>query len=123
MAYDQFDRTHPVITDTRQVVVDEARYNLNALADAIVAGGQLYGYNYSYDVGAGDKYEPAIYYWKNGNDWIRSANTWGTTGGEDGNPTVCVFSYSDDAGSTWETIGTLTFTWDADGVLTSTTWS
>ena len=122
MAYDTFDRTHPVITDTRQDVVDETRYNLNALADALLMGGNpLPGYAYSWSTGTAS--DPENIYYKNGNDWIHLDITWGSGGGEDGNPTEVGYYYSDDAGSNWATMGIQTFTWTVDGDLASTAWS
>lgn len=122
MAYNAFDAAKPVITDSRQDVVDKTRYNLTALRDALIMGA-MPGFNYSYVVGTGSADEPQYMYYKNGNTWVRVTITWGTTGGEDGNPTQELWALSTDGGSNYDTIKTIAYTWDASGRLTSTTHS
>jgi hypothetical protein len=57
---------------------------------------------------------------------VRLTVTWGTTGGEDGSPTTIVYAYAPDyptlAGG-WDTIGTATMTYDANGNMTDLQWS
>lgn len=54
---------------------------------------------------------------------LRKTITWGTTGGEAGNPVAILHEYSADAGSTWTAVGTSTLAWDADGYLTAINWT
>lgn len=54
---------------------------------------------------------------------VRAALTWGTAGGEAGNPTVIAYSYSSDSGASYAAIGTKTITYDGSGNITATTWS
>ena len=49
--------------------------------------------------------------------------TWGTTGGAAGNVTQAVYAYSANSGSTYDTVGTLSITYDTAGYVTGTTWS
>lgn len=126
MVYTKFTPDTPVIADTGAEVIDDTRYNLMALRDAIVAG-VLVDWDMSQVVGGGSAEEPdEIWYSSNSTtEAIRLDITWGTSGGEDGNPTVVVYYYTaDDTPTiTWETIGTLTYTYNSNGTVTATTWS
>jgi len=125
MVYVAFISDKPVIADDGDVVITNTRENLMALRDAVVAGA-LKGWDMSQVVGGGDTDEPdEIWYSNNGNtEAIKLDITWGTAGGEDGNPTVIVYSYStDDFGASDEPIGTLTMTYNSNGTMTVSTWS
>ena len=125
MVYVAFVSDKPVIADDGDVVINNTRENLMALRDAVVAGA-LKGWNMSQVVGAGSTDEPdEIWYSNNSNtEAIKLDITWGTAGGEDGNPTVIVYFYStDDFGASNETIGTLTMTYNSNGTMTVSTWS
>ena len=96
-----------------------------ALRDAVVAGA-LKSWNMTLTVGGGSDEEPdEILYSNNTNtEAIKLDITWGTTGGEDGNPTVIVYHYStDDFGASDETIGTWTGAYNSNGTLTASVWS
>ena len=126
MVYVQFVSDKPVIADDGDVVINNTRENLMALRDSIVAGA-LKGWDMSLVTGGGTDEEPdEIWYSNNTNtEAIRLSPTWGTTGGEDGNATVILYEYTaDDTPTiTWETIGTLTNTYNANGTLTASAWS
>lgn len=94
----------------------------NEIALAIgIAVGELETYAYSQSVGAGDALRPDIEYWTSGTNKIRVTNTWGTSGGQDGNLTQRVIEWSTDSGSSWAAVKTITYTYDASGNLTATT--
>jgi hypothetical protein len=120
MAYTPFDSTKPTTSQTRQAAIDSIHANEMANRDMAIIG-DAKGWDYS--VSGGTAEQPAITYRKNGAEWLRATLTWGTTGGEAGNVTVATYAYSSNSGGAWDTIGTLTFTYDANGNLTSTTWS
>ncbi len=120
MAYTQFEDNKPVDTDTGPDVIDDARNNLMALRDMVVMGA-MPGWNVSKS--GGTTSQPAIIYWKNGSEWIKAALTWGSSGGADGNVTQAVYSYSSNSGSTYDTIGTETITYETDGSFKSSSWS
>lgn len=67
--------------------------------------------------------QPETLLYTKGTERVRAALTWGTTGGEAGNVTVAIYSYSSDSGLTYSTIGTKTVTYDGSGNVVSTTWS
>jgi hypothetical protein len=118
MAYVPFDLTHPDLTDGRTVEINTIRANLAALLDmCIFGGGVVPGFAYSWSGGTAD--QPTLQYYKNGNYWIKLAYTWNA----DSTPATVVCSVSTDGGSNYDSAGTLTFTWDGDGNLTSTAWS
>lgn len=120
MAYVPFVSDKPVITDNGDVVINNTRENLMALRDAVVAGA-LKGWNMA--ATGGTAAEPTQILYSKGNERVRLAITWGTTGGEDGNPKTVVYSYDGDAGASYDTIGTWTGTYDANGNLTAETWT
>jgi hypothetical protein len=125
MVYVAFVSDKPVIADDGDVVITNTRENLMALRDAVVAGA-LVDWDMSQTVGGGDTDEPdEILYSNNGNtEALKLDITWGTAGGEDGNPTVIVYHYStDDFSGSDETIGTWTGTYNSNGTLTVGTWS
>jgi hypothetical protein len=125
MVYVPFVSDKPVIADDGDVVINNTRENLMALRDAIAAGA-LVDWDMSLTIGAGTAEEPdEILYSNNSNtEAIKLDITWGTTGGEDGQPTVIVYHYStDDFSVSDETIGTLTNTYNSNGTLTAAVWS
>ena len=125
MVYVAFVSDKPVIADDGDVVINNTRENLMALRDAVVAGA-LKGWDMTLTVGGGSDEEPdEIRYSNNGNtEAIKLDITWGTTGGEDGNATVIVYSYStDDFSVSDEAMGTLTNTYNSNGTLTASVWS
>jgi hypothetical protein len=120
MAYTSFAEDKPVINENGDVVINYTRTNLMALRDAIVMGA-LKSWNLS--VSGGTVSEPAIIYWTRSTEKIRATITWGTSGGSDGQPSVVVYAYSSNSGSSWDTIGTLTFSYESGGSMTSSVWS
>lgn len=122
MVYIPFVSDKPDIVDTGAAVVDDSRQNLMALRDALVAGA-LVDWDLTITVGGGSNAEPDEIIYKKGTEWLRLDITWGTTGGNDGNPTVIVYAYSANTGVAYDTIGTLTHTYDGSGNLTATVWS
>lgn len=120
MAYNRFNRSKPVITDTRQVNWDNTRFNFDAIGDALVLG-VMDGFVYSQSGGTAE--EPGVQLWTNGSIQVRATNTWGSTGGNVGNRTSILWELSTDSGSTWSTIGAgaETRTYDASGNMTAST--
>lgn len=125
MVYVPFTSDTPIIADNGDVVINNTRENLMALRDGLVAGA-LVDWDMSLIIGGGSDEEPdEIRYSNNGNtEALQLLITWGTAGGEDGNPTVIVYHYStDDFGASDETIGTWSGTYNANGTLTAGVWS
>lgn len=117
MAYTQFDPSKPDGTSG-----DGASYtsgihdNFKALRDAVIMG-DMEGWNLSYSGGTAD--QPDYHIYSKGTERVRLHYTWNT----DGYITEIVYEYSSDSGSTYDTIGTETITYDADYNVTATTWS
>ena len=126
MVYVPFVSDTPVIAANGDVVINNTRENLMAVRDAGVIGA-LVGWDMSQVVGGGDTDEPdEIWYSNNVNtEALRLDITWGTAGGDDGQPTVIVYYYTaDDTPTiTWDIIGTLTNTYNSNGTLTAAVWS
>ncbi len=126
MAYEWFDVNKPDIADAGSSVVDEARETVMALRDAVIMG-HIASWDLTIVEGGGDAEEPDELKYSDGTggttEWIKAVLTWGTTGGEDGNITVEVWSYSADNESSYDTIGTRTITYDGSGNVTAEAWS
>lgn len=121
MAYAQFNGSKPVTSpDTRQESIDAIRNNGLAVRDMAILG-TCPGFDFSTSGGTPD--QPAITLRTKGLEVLRASITWGTTGGQAGNPTSIVYEYSADGGSTWNAVGTVAFTYDTDGYPTGSTWS
>lgn len=119
--YIDFDPDTPDwTTQTGTEFAQSVRDNQAALRDMVVLG-SFPGWNLS--VSGGTAEQPAILLRSKGTERLRASVTWGTSGGEDGNPTVILYEYSNDSGVTYSAIGTNTITWDADGNVVATTWS
>lgn len=121
MAYTPFDpaKPDPASQNITQFGASD-RTNQAAIRDAVMMG-TMPGFNYSQTGGTAE--QPATIFYKKGAEWLRGALTWGTAGGEAGNVTVTVYSYSSNSGGAWDTIGTETNAYDANGNCTTTTWS
>lgn len=120
--YTAFDPAKPDgSTQTGTQFGQSARDNLKALRDACVIGGGFYGFNLA--VSGGSAEQPALLTYSKGTERVKAALTWGTSGGEAGNVTQAVYSYSSDSGGSYATIGTKTVTYDANANVTATTWS
>jgi hypothetical protein len=116
MAYTAFDSSKPNFSDSRTSQVNYIRTNLTALRDAVIMAA-MKGFNYSWSGGTADK--PTYQYYKNGNTWLRATITWGA----DDNPTSILYEKSTNGGLSYAAIGTVTYSYDADGNLDSSTWS
>lgn len=96
------------------------RQNLQALRDMVVSGATV-GWAMAPSGGAPDK--PAIITYSNATERLRVQLTWGATGGAAGNVVAAAYTYSPNAGATWDAIGTRTIDYDAAGFVTGTAWS
>ena len=122
MAYLPFTSDKPVITDTGGQVIDRTRENLMALRDAIQVG-SLVGWTLTNTDITGPAAEPTQIIYKKSTEWLRLQITWGTTGGDDGNPKTIVYAYSANSGGLYDTIGTATMTYDSSGNLRDVAWA
>ncbi|HEY0818127.1 MAG TPA: hypothetical protein VGD46_05065 [Rhizobacter sp.] len=120
MAYTQFAKDKPVITDTGGQVVDATRTNAMALRDAIQMGVMP---NWTFTTSGGTAEQPDVITYANGVERLRLTITWGSTGGTVGNPTVIAYAYSGNSGGAYDAIATATNTYDSNGNMTGTTWS
>jgi hypothetical protein len=115
MAYTQFDASKPNPANARTSDINAMRTNMTALRDGILMGA-FKGFAYSWS--GGTAAEPQYQFYKNGTTWLRATITWSL-----GSPSTILYELSTDGGGSYATIGTLTFTFDVDGNLTSTAWS
>ena len=121
MAYQAFDVTKPdAVTQNGTQVVQAIRDNIRALRDLVVTGAS-FGWTTTASGGTPEQRTTVVR--ANGVERLRSAITWGTTGGEEGNVIRVDYSYSLDSGSTYEAIGYVVNTYDVDGNFVSQAWS
>lgn len=120
MAYTKFANNKPDIADDGTAVVDNTRDNLEALRDNIVTGVMP---DWPLDTVTGPSDEPTELIWKNGVLWLRAQITWGSAGGADGNPTSITYSFSGNSGGAYDTIATLTLSYNTGGDCTGSSWA
>ncbi len=122
MAYVTFDVTKPDgSTQGGSAVLQSVRNNMQALRDSLVMSGLFFGWPVT--VSGGTPEQPTTFIYSKGVERVRSVVTWGTVGGASGNPQTIVYSYSSNSGTSYDTIGTKVVVYDANGNVTSTTWS
>lgn len=123
MAYTKFDESKPdPTTDNGSAMCNNTRFNLTALRDMVLMGG-VEGWNMT--VEPADATYPTLYRFTNpGVERIEATPTW--NGSEEGRVDSLAFVYYDNptpGSGTAESIGTITFTYNADGAVTASTWS
>jgi len=115
MTYTAFADDKPVASDSGLTVVDDTRNNLMAMRDAVVMGA-MSGWNYAPSGGTAE--EPATLTYSKGTERLRATLTW-----SGGNVTQAVWAYSSNSGSTFDTIGTESITYDSGSNVTAVSWS
>ena len=122
MTYTAFNEAKPDSTAAGGMPVysQAIRDNLQALRDAVIMGA-LAGWAMTPSGGTAE--QPTTLTYSKGTERIKAALTWGTTGGESGNVTQSVYSYSSNSGTSWDVIGTRTVSYDANSNVTGTAWS
>jgi hypothetical protein len=120
MAYVYFDVAKPQTTENGTDFAYSTRKNFLAVRDAVIAGGDLFGWNLSivYD-GEG---RPQTLTYSSGAERWRKVITYGTLGYAAGKPQTVALSYSSTSGASYDSVGTKTIVYGADGP-TSITWS
>ena len=86
-----------------------------------LASGTLAGFAFAATGGTPE--QPAVITHSRGVERLRETVTWGTAAGAAGNPESILYEYSEDSGSNWLTVGTITYTYDASGNVTAAAWS
>lgn len=121
MAYTGLDLTKPDgATQNGTQVLQSIRDNQRALRDMIVSG---FAAGWAMTLSGGTAGQPAQILKSAGTERLRATLTWGTTGGEAGNVTKSVYAYSSNSGGSYDTVGTLSISYDSAGYVTGTTWS
>jgi hypothetical protein len=120
MAYEEFDITTPVATQTAVSAMDSSRKNLNALRDAVVTG-TFKGWAFT-NLGP-DKSVPVSTLHSKGTERLRTEINYGSTGGADGLPNEVTYTYSSDGGSSYATVGVQTISYTASSDVNTTSWS
>lgn len=92
--------------------------NLNALLHGLTLGA-IKAWNMSVTIGTGSADAPQFITLSNGVYRLRKTITWAGSG----SVTSVLYEFSSNSGSSYDTIGTCTFTYDGSDNLTSWTWS
>jgi len=111
MAYNAFDGSKPVISDTRGVVVSETNENVRALRDMVIHGadGSL---AWTWSITGGTNDVPTTIVLTNGTQRQRWTLTWAANT----RITSITGAYSSDSGALYDTIGSWTFGFTGDDV-------
>lgn len=121
MAYTGLDLTKPDgAAQHGAEVLQSVRDNQRALRDMIVAG---FAAGWAMSLSGGTAGQPAQVLKSAGTERLRATLTWGSTGGAAGNVTQAVYAYSANGGGSYDTVGTLSISYDTAGLVTGTTWS
>jgi len=115
MTYTAFADDKPTVDTNGLQVVDDTRNNLMAMRDAVVMGAMS---GWAYAPSGGTAEEPATLTYSKGTERLRATLTW-----SGGNVTQAVWAYSDNSGSTFDTIGTESITYDSGSNVTAVSWS
>lgn len=99
---------------------DSTRDHLTRMRAALASGTMI---GFAIAVTGGTPEQPAVITHSRGVERLRETVTWGTASGAAGNPESILYEYSEDSGSTWMSIGTITYTYDASGNVTAAAWS
>jgi hypothetical protein len=117
--FTRFNAATPVITDTRQDAIDGIRYNqLATYVNAALNGGVGWHGMIVQEDANGNAISGIT---KNADDTVAVKVEW-TYDVTGDNCDTATFSYSEDNGATWEEIGTITYTYDANGNITASQW-
>lgn len=116
MAYTAFDATLPDGTHSGPTVITEIKTNMAALRDACVMGGGFFGWAMAASGGTADA--PTTLTYSKGTERVRATLTWTS-----GKVTSAVYAYSANSGTSYDTIGTKTITYDGSDNVTGTSWS
>ena len=122
MTYAAFDPAKPDASSQNITqFAQSARDNAKAIRDACILGGGFPGWALA--ISGGTAEQPTTFVYSKSSERVRATLTWGTVGGEAGNPTSTLFEYSSNSGSSYDPIGTKTNTFDGSGNLTAVAWS
>lgn len=122
MAYDNYKDDKPDGDNNGPVFSADTKINLDALLHMIAIGTPI-GWNQSQSNGTGTNERPQFDLYTKGTMIVRSTNTYGTSGPENGQITVQLWEFSNDNGNNYDPMGTVTITYFADGRKPSTVWS
>ncbi len=78
--------------------------------------------NWDMTPSGGTASQPTVLTYSKGTSRLKISLTWGTTGGEAGNPIQAVYEKSVDSGSHYTTLGTETISYDSDGNVNGISW-
>lgn len=120
MAYAAFNQTLPDGTANGAATLEDIRENQAALRDMILLGAAP---GWSFTPSGGTAEQPDQILMSKGTERLRTVLTWGASGGSDGNVTQMVCSYSSNSGTSYDTVGTFTVSYDANGNVVSGVWS
>lgn len=106
-------------TGTGSSFATQLQTNLNALMHAVILGA-MKSWNMAVSNGTGTAAMPQFIVFSNGVFRLRKTITWnGTTG----NVTAVLYEFSSNSGTSYDSIGTCTYSYDGSQNLTGWTWS
>lgn len=119
MPYDSYTIGHPDgTTGNGATFATQLQNNLNALQHGVVIG-IMEDWNFAITVGTGSASQPQYHTYSRGVYRLRATITWNG----DGNPSAILWEFSGNSGSSYDTIGTVTYTYDASLNVLSYSWS
>lgn len=119
MAYDSYVIGNPDgSTGNGATFATQLQTNLNALMHAVVIGA-MEDWNFAITVGTGTASQPQFHVYSRGVYRLRGTINWNVNG----NPDSILWEFSGNSGSSYDTVGTITYTYDANLNVLSYAWS
>lgn len=119
MPYDSYVIGNPDgATGTGATFATQLQVNLNALMHGVLMG-VMEDWNFAITAGTGTAAQPQYHVYSRGVYRVRGTFTWNANG----NPTSILWDFSGNSGGTYDTIGTVTYTYDASLNVLSYAWS
>jgi len=118
-SYVQFQNNKPIITDQNPAIINTTRENVNAVHDGSVIRAMPF---WNYSISGGTNSNPVYVFHKNGNDWIRTTQTYGTSGPSKNCISQQIYQYSSNSGTSYVSMGTVNYAYIEDGIVSTAIW-
>jgi len=119
-SYVQFENDRPIINESNadNIIVD-IRNNLSAVHDGSIIRAMPF---WNYSISGGTNSNPTYVFYKNVNDWIRTTQTYGTSGPSKNCIAQQIYQYSSNSGTSYLSIGTVNYAYIEDGIVSTAIW-
>lgn len=118
MAYIPFDKTKPDATSQTLTQMGQSMLNNEKAVRDMVIMHDSPSWSGSVTTAGVDEFHPAVITYVNGTERIKETYTYSS-----GRVSTILYEYSSNSGSSYDTIGTRSYTWGTNGGYVSDSWS